>query len=687
MSKARRKPVKSLKRLRNIGIIAHIDAGKTTLTERILFYSHRIHRMGEVHDGNATMDFMPEEQERGITITSACTSVDWRDFRINVIDTPGHVDFTIEVERSLRVLDGAVGVFSAVEGVEPQSETVWRQSERYKVPKLAFVNKMDRVGADFERVLQDMETKLGARPVAVTVPDGQGAELTGIFDLIRGRRICYDPDSFGQDFQERDMAPEEWERLGPWREKLIETAADHDDTLLEAYLAGETVDEERLKAGLREAVLGLSAVPVFAGSALKNTGVQPVLDAVCDLLPSPLDVPPIKGMNPDTRQPRVVEASQDEPFTALAFKVTLESGRKLVLMRIYAGTLESGATVYNQTRQVEERVARLFTLHAGRKEKVELAAVGDIVAAAGMKHARTGDTLTLKGNPVILERISEYKPVISLALEPHNSEEADKLTEVLERYLLEDPTLRVEADEETGQMILSGMGELHLQVILERLRREYGLEPRSGRPQVVYQETVAASGKAEAVFHKELGETMHHGQVALVVDPLPRDKGMDIVFEVDTRETSGTLVDAVYEGVEDGLQAGVLKGFPVQDVRVRIKNLVPRDGESTPVGFRLAASMALKQALEDAGPLLLEPIMWIEVSVPEEFTGEVIGLLSSKGAKIENLYDKAGQKTVQALAPLAALFGVSTELRSASQGRAGLMMKFFRFDVLEQSAS
>lgn len=683
MSKSNAPSAKVLSSLRNIGIIAHIDAGKTTLTERILYYSGKIHRIGEVHEGTATMDYMPEEQERGITITSAMTSCKWDPCMINIIDTPGHVDFTIEVERSLRVLDGAVGVFCGVSGVEPQSETVWRQSEAYHVPKLAFVNKMDRLGADFENVVESIRTKLAANPVPIQYPHGQGDEFEGVFDLIEMKSLKYDQESNGESFSVVELTEDELTLLNPWREKLIETASDEDEEILDLYLSGEDVSPAKIRAALRKATLAQRIVPVLVGSALKNIGVQPVMAAVCDYLPSPLEVPPATGIDPESKSKVSFDVSHKEPLSALVFKVAMDSGRKLALMRIYSGRIDAGETVFNITQGEKERVARLFRLHAGRKEKIDSAFAGDMVAAAGMKFARTGDTLCDQASPILLEQIADYKPVISLAIEPRNSEESEKLDEVLEKYLLEDPTLELKRDEDTDQIILSGMGELHLDVILERLKREYKLEPRAGKPQVVYVETVSAKGKGHGEFHRELGEDMHYGNVSVTVEPLAREAGRKISFEVDPEQWPAAWLEAVEEGLADSLQSGVIRGYPVQDIHVRVTGLDRQDGESSPVGYRMASAKALKDALADAGAKLMEPIMYVEISVPEDFVGEVVGLLGSKGAKIENMIDRTGQKVVQGLAPLASLFGFSTDLRSATQGRAGFVMKFSRFDVLE----
>jgi elongation factor G len=666
--------------LRNIGIIAHIDAGKTTLTERILYFSGRIHRMGEVHDGTATMDFMPEEQERGITITSACTTCAWKAHQINIIDTPGHVDFTIEVERSLRVLDGAVGVFCAVSGVEPQSETVWRQSVDYGVPKLAVINKLDRPGADFEAVLAAMREKLRANPVAVSIPVGQGPALAGIIDLVAMERL-----TFGQGGAEVSHAPlsaAEAELAGPWREKLVEAACEYDETVLGAYLSGEPIDPVLLVAALRAGAIAHGLVPVFAASALKNIGIQPVLDGVLAYLPSPLDREGAVGVDPETKAAVIFPPETDAPLAALVFKVSMETGRRQVFARVYSGRIEAGKDVYNATRGEIERPARLFHLHAGHREKAEIADPGEIVAIAGMRHAATGDTLCNRDAPILLETIAGYKPVISLALEPRNAEETERLGEVLDKLTQEDPTLTLTHDADTGQMILSGMGELHLDVVLERARREYGVAPRAGKPQVVYQETVTTEAAGEGAFERELGERFHHGRVTLSVAPLPREAGREIVFELDRQTYPPAWSAAMAEGLEDGLQSGPLSGHPVQDVRVRVTGIFPVEGKTTDVGCRMAASQALKAALTAARPALLEPIMELEIGVPDAFIGDVAGLLGSKGAKIENMVDRGGHKTVTALAPLRQMFGFSTELRSATQGRAGMTMRFLKFDLL-----
>lgn len=676
-----------LKKIRNIGIIAHIDAGKTTLTERILFYTNKIHRLGEVHDGTATMDFMPEEQQRGITIGSACTSCHWSGRQINIIDTPGHVDFTIEVERALRVLDGAVGVFCAVGGVEPQSETVWRQSEHYQVPKLAFVNKMDRVGADFFGVVQEIEDKLGANPLVMQIPVGQGREFSGIIDLLGFKFLTFDPKSSGSTVQESELSPEQTAEARKFREKLIENLADFDETLLERYLAGQEISSDTLIPIIRKTVINFQTVPIFLGSALKNIGVQPLLHAICEFLPSPLEVSQVQGVDPETGKVKSFPVALDAPLSALVFKISMETGRIVCLMRLYSGRIQAGENIHNVTQGKEHRAARLFTLHAEHKERLQEARAGEIVAVAGLKEARTGDTYCGQAQQIILEQISEYKPVISLALEPRNAPEEEKLLQGLEKLLKEDPTLSLTRDEDTEQIILSGMGELHLEVILERLKREYKVDLRSGKPQVVYRETVGSSARVEDEFFRELGEEWHYGHITLAVEPMPRSQENLIVIEPDRSLFPRNWVESVYQALEDGLQSGVLKGFPVQGVRVRVLDLKRSQEHSSAIGYHMAAGGALKKGLLQASPLLMEPIMRVDIVVPEDFVGEVISLLGGKGGKVENMYERGGGKVIQALCPLRHLFGFSTDLRSATQGRGNFIMKFDRFDVLESSAN
>ncbi len=674
----------SLSLVRNIGIIAHIDAGKTTVTERILYFSGAIHRMGEVHEGNATMDYLPEEQERGITITSACTTTQWQEYILNIIDTPGHVDFTIEVERSLRVLDGAVGVFCAVGGVEPQSETVWRQSEKFGVPKLAFINKLDRLGADFAAVLEDMRSKLRTTPLPLQIPDGQGQDFKGVIDLLRMRFLSFIPENKGANsqWQEAELTAEQELAARPWREQVLEKVAEQNDALLEAYLSGLPMDLDAVQTVIRHATLKGALVPVLCGSALKNAGIQPLMDAICLYLPSPEDAPAAKGVHPVSHDPVSLLADPDGPLAALVFKITIEAGRRLAYARIYSGTLAEGEQIRNVTQGQDERIAHIYRMHADKKQRLDKAGAGLIVALAGCKATRTGDTLATLHSPVLLEQITAYQPVISLALEPKTQADAKKLSEALQFFLLQDPTLFLSQDEETDQLILSGMGELHLDVVLERMRREYGVSPRTGNPQVLRQETILKTAVGQAVFERELAKIPHFGAVQIAVAPRDRDTGNAVRWTMDTQGWPEAWINAVEQGVADGLQSGVAKGYPVQDVLVEIMHLERRDGESSPVGYQMAAAQALKHALNEAGPVLLEPIMNIEMTVPDEFVGEVIGLFNSRGGRVGNMFDRSGAKVVTGMAPMRQLFGFSTALRSASQGRAGFTMRFARFDAL-----
>lgn len=673
--------------IRNIGIIAHIDAGKTTLSERMLFYSRKIHRMGEVHDGAATMDYMPEEQERGITITSACTSCQWREKMINLIDTPGHVDFTIEVERSLRVLDGAVGVFCAVGGVEPQSETVWRQSEHFAVPKIAFVNKMDRLGADFEAALEAIRRRLQTNAVAVTAPLGQGESFAGVLDLISGETLTFDPADQGRTVLRVPFSPREATLAAPWRETLLEKLAEADDKFLELWMEG-SFSREDVRAALRRATLSRGLTPVLCGSALRNAGVQPVLDAVCDYLPSPLDVPAPVGRDAQGRE-EAVEPDPDAPPVALVFKVLMENGRKLSFLRLYAGQIREGDSLRNVTRKSDDRVGRIFRLHADRREQLESASAGEIAAVVGLRTAHTGETYTARARELVLESIEAYAPVLTLALEPRNADEGKTLDEALARYVEEDPTFQVSLDDDSGTRMVSGMGELHLDVLLERMRREYGISPRAGQPQVVLRETVRREAEAEAVFDKELGKEHHQGAVALRVAPLARHTGNQVTvgdfLPADPQEARKilppALLQAALDGVRDGLQSGELTGWPLVDVAVTLTNVERREGLTTIPGCHMAAGQALREALSKAAPVALEPVMRVEINVPEDFLGPAISLFTAAGGKVEDLEDHAGRKLLRGTAPLRRLFGFSTSLRSATQGRAGLMLAFDRFDL------
>ncbi len=672
-------------KLRNIGIIAHIDAGKTTLTERILFYTRKIHRMGEVHEGTATMDFMPEEQERGITITSACTTCHWKDRVINIIDTPGHVDFTIEVERCLRVLDGAVGVFCAVAGVEPQSETVWRQSEQFGVPKLAFVNKMDRPGADFDRTVQAIRTRLGANAVPVTIPVGSGADFSGVIDLIRAKVLSFLEDDEGMTVSESAPEGDLKEACSKARDHMLESLADVDDVFMEKYLEG-SVTEDDIRSAMRRAVLARTFTPVLAGSALGNKGVQPLLDAICDFLPSPCDLPPVKGL--DAKGESVsVPLTEDGPFVGLVFKVVMEDGRKTAFLRVYSGRFDEGDSLTNVNRGKDDRVGRIYRLHADHREQLKSASAGDIVAVVGLRSAHTGETYA-KGIDVRLEAIESYAPVITLALEPRNADEGKVLDEALARYTEEDPTLLSHFDEETGMRTISGMGELHLDVTLERMRREYHISPRVGAPEVIMRETITGTGEGDCVFDRELGKVQHFGHVSVSVAPRPRGAGNTVKpgsFLPEDKIAAAKVIQkellaAALEGATDALQSGDLTGYPVVDVAVTITGIERRDGVASEPGCRMAAAQALKQALAAASPVILEPVMNVTISCPEAELGSAISLFGTLGGKIDEMEDNSGQKVVHGTASLRKLFGFSTKLRSATQGRAGLVMSFSRFD-------
>jgi elongation factor G len=677
----------SIKHIRNIGIIAHIDAGKTTLSERMLFYSRKIHRMGEVHDGAATMDYMPEEQERGITIMSACTTCQWGENTINLIDTPGHVDFTIEVERSLRVLDGAVGVFCAVGGVEPQSETVWRQSEDFGVPKIAFINKVDRLGADFEAVLEAMRQRLQTNAVALTIPMGQGENFRAVLDLVNEQTLTFDLADQGQTVHRAPFTEEEAALAAPWRETLLEKLAEADETFVDLYLEG-AFTLAHVQAALRRATLARALTPVFCGSALRNMGVQPVLDAVCSLLPSPADVPAPVGHDAEGHE-IVVEATPDAPAVALVFKVLMENGRKLAFVRMYAGRIHEGENLRNTASGKDDRLGRIYRPHADRREQLETAEAGEIVVVVGLRSAHTGETYTARERQLALESIDAYAPVITLALEPRNADESKILDEALARYTEEDPTLLAQQDEDTGTRNVSGMGELHLDVLLERMKREYGISPRAGNPQVVLRETVRKEAEAAAMFDKELGKERHQGSVALRVAPRARGTGNAVevgdFLPQDAAEARKVLprvyLDAALEGVRDALQSGDLTGYPVEDVTVTLTSVERLEGVTTVPGSRMAAGQALREALAAASPVVLEPVMRVEITAPEDFLGAAITMFTTCGGKVEDMEDHGGRKTLRGTAPLRRLFGFSTSLRSVTQGRTGLVMTFDRFDL------
>jgi elongation factor G len=669
-----------LNRIRNIGIMAHIDAGKTTVSERILYYTGRSHKMGEVHDGEAVMDWMRQEQERGITITSAVTTCPWRGHEIHLIDTPGHVDFTIEVERSLRVLDGAVAVFDAVNGVEPQSETVWHQADKYRVPRLTFINKMDRVGANFLGTVEMMKDKLGAHPVLIQLPLGAEDRFQGVIDLIKRKAVIWDEETLGATFREVDIPPDFHSEVQKYREKLLEALAEKSDPIMEGYLGGQDIPAGEIHRVLREATLKVELVPVLCGAALRNKGIQPLLDAVVEYLPSPQDVPPVQGFNPRTGQPESRQSSDQEPFAALAFKIITDEGRKLTYLRVYSGVLQAEQEVYNSTKGKRERVARLFRMHANKKERIAGVRAGDIIAAAGLKETATGDTLCNEDHPITLERIDFYEPVTSVAIEPKSRPDQEKMDFVLQKLVEEDPTFRVKFDEDTGQTIISGMGELHLDVIVRRLQEDFHVSVNVGKPQVVYRETISEVTEAEAKFEREIEGAMNFGHVRLRLEPRPRGSGVEFVSTSSDGAVPLEFIPSIEAGVKESTGTGPLAGYPVVDVKVILLGGGFREGSSTPLAYQVAAAMAFREGCQKAQPVLLEPIMKTEVVVPEEFVGEVIGDLGARKARIEQILAKGKVSLVEAFVSLKEMFGYSTDLRSLSQGRGTFTMQFYRFD-------
>jgi elongation factor G len=669
-----------LDKTRNIGIIAHIDAGKTTVTERILYYTGRVHKMGEVHDGEATMDWMLEERERGITITSAVTSVTWRGHSINIIDTPGHVDFTIEVERSLRVLDGAVGVFCAVGGVEPQSETVWHQADRYKVPKIAFINKMDRIGADFFRAVQMIKDRLGATPLILQLPWGSEDTYTGIIDLVKMKAIVWEDESLGAQFQEVPIPSDLMEEASSYRDQLLEILADKDDVIMTKYLGEEDIEPQELKRAIRAATVKLQGVPILCGAALRNKGIQPLLDTIVDCLPSPAEVPPIVGHDPVSGLGDTRPSTSKAPFSALAFKVQMDQGRKLTYMRVYSGSAKVGDSVYNPGRNVKEKLARLLKMHSNKRERIEQASAGDIVGVMGLKFATTGDTLCSEDHPILLEPIRFNQPVITMAIEPKGIQDQDKLMDALGKLADEDPTFKYRVDEETGQTVISGMGELHLEIAVNRLRRDFSVETNKGKPQVVHRETISKAVLHEEIFQKELAGQQHYAGVKIQISPLPRGSGNRIVDRCGNPNLAEESMNAIKEGLEEAASTGVLMGYPVIDVETALVDVKIHELYSDPLAFRVAASMAFRNASESADPVLLEPVMKAEILVPEEFMGEVIGDLNARQGKIEQITNKGPVQVLAASVPLSKMFGYSTALRSVSQGRGTFTMQFSHYD-------
>ena len=672
--------------IRNIGIMAHIDAGKTTTTERVLYYTGRTHRMGEVDAGSTEMDWMDQERERGITITSASTTCFWRDYQINIIDTPGHVDFTVEVERSLRVLDSAVIIFDAVSGVEPQSETVWRQADQYHVPRVAFINKMDRVGADFFMSVRSIAERLGAYPVPIQLPLGQEATFTGVIDLIQMQSVVWEEETLGADFHMREIPAAEREQALHYREKLLEAVAEQDESLLRKYVEGSEISEQEIRTAIRKATLALRITPVLCGASFKNKGVQPLLDAVVDYLPSPVDLPPVTGVNPRTGEEEKRSPADEDPVAALAFKITTDPYvGQLCYFRVYSGTVESGSYVYNSTKGVRERIGRLLQMHANKREEVKSVQAGNIAAAVGLKRTKTGDTLCDESHPILLEAIEFPTPVLSVAIEPKTKEGADRLSRALQALGNEDPTFQNGVDEETGQTIISGMGELHLEIIVDRLLREFRVEANVGRPQVAYRETITRAVDVDKRFVRQTGGRGQYGHVVLYVEPLDAGSGLQFEKKIVGGIIPREYIPAVEKGVREAAGSGVLAGYPVVDVKVTLTDGSYHEVDSSDLAFKIAGSMAFKEAVKQGAPILLEPIMQVDVVVPEEFLGEVIGDLNARRGRVLGIDTRPAARVVQAEVPLATMFGYATDLRSATQGRATHTMQFARYESLPGS--
>jgi elongation factor G len=676
-----------LERVRNIGIMAHIDAGKTTTTERILYYTGRTHKMGEVHEGAATMDWMAQEQERGITITSAATTAFWRDFRINIIDTPGHVDFTVEVERSLRVLDGAIAVFDSVAGVEPQSETVWRQADKYKVPRIAFINKMDRTGADFFASVQSMVDRLGAHPVPVQLPIGQEEHFRGVVDLVEMKAVVW-TDDLGTNMNEEEIPAELAEQAHEYHHQLIDAVADHDDELMETYLDDEEkVTPDMLRRALRKATLDISVTPVLCGTAFKNKGIQPLLDAVIDYLPSPLDVPPVHGIDPRTEHELSRRPANDEPFAALAFKVMSDPYvGKLTYIRVYSGEMKQGDRLLNTTTGKTERVGRILQMHANHREERDLLGAGEIAAIVGLKATTTGDTLAVDTAPIRLESMTFPDPVIAVAIEPKTKGDQDKLGSGLQRLSEEDPTFQVRTDEETGQTIISGMGELHLEIIVDRLMREFSVDANVGRPQVAYRETVGQPvQKIEGKFVRQTGGRGQYGHAVIDLDPTEPGEGYEFIDKIVGGKIPREYISSVDLGIQEAMESGVLAGYPVVDIRITLVDGSFHDVDSSEMAFKIAGSMAFKNAMQRAKPKLLEPVMAVEVVTPDDYLGDVMGDLNSRRGRVEGLEPRGNAQAIRAKVPLATMFGYATDLRSTTQGRATFTMQFDRYEEVPQS--
>ncbi|BCS81704.1 elongation factor G [Anaerocellum diazotrophicum] len=674
-----------LEKTRNIGIMAHIDAGKTTTTERILFYTGKVHKMGEVHEGTATMDWMEQEQERGITITSAATTCEWKGHRINIIDTPGHVDFTVEVERSLRVLDGAIAVFCAKGGVEPQSETVWRQADKYRVPRIAYVNKMDIMGANFFNVIDMMKERLGANPVAIQVPIGKEDTFRGIVDLLTMKAIIY-VDDLGKVSQETEIPEDVKDIAEEYRIKLLEAVAETDEEIMMKYLEGEEITVEELKAAIRKATINMQMTPVLCGSSYRNKGVQPLLDAVVDYLPSPVDIAAVKGFSPDTGEEIERKTSEDEPFCALAFKIMSDPYvGKLTFLRVYSGVLHAGSYVYNSTKNKKERVGRLLHMHANHREDVDAVYAGDICAAIGLSNTTTGDTLCDENHPIVLESMEFPEPVIQVAIEPKTKADQEKMGIALQRLAEEDPTFKVSTNHETGQTLIAGMGELHLEIIVDRMRREFKVEVNVGKPQVAYKETIKKSVKVEGKYIRQSGGRGQYGHVWLELEPLERGAGYEFVNKIVGGVIPKEFIPSVDAGVQEAMQSGVLAGYPVVDVRVTLFDGSYHEVDSSDMAFRIAAAQAFREGMKKADPVLLEPIMKVEVVVPEEYMGDVMGDINSRRGRIEGMELRGNAQVIRAYVPLAEMFGYATDLRSKTQGRGTYTMQFDHYEEVPKN--
>ncbi len=671
-----------IEKTRNIGIMAHIDAGKTTTTERILFYTGRVHKIGEVHDGAATMDWMVQERERGITITSAATTCYWQGHRINIIDTPGHVDFTVEVERSLRVLDGAIAVFCSVGGVEPQSETVWRQADRYQVPRIAYVNKMDRVGANFYNVVDMMRKRLGANAIPIQLPIGAEDSFSGMVDLVRMKAIVY-ADDLGTKREETDIPADMLEEVTEARERLLEVVAELDDELMVKYLEGEELTVEEIKRALRKGTLATKIVPVLCGSSFKNKGVQSLLDAVIDYLPAPSDLPPVEGTDPKTGEIITRELTDDAPFSALAFKIMTDPYvGKLAFFRVYSGVLKAGSYVYNATTGRKERIGRILQMHANHREEKEAVYSGEIAAAVGLKNTTTGDTLTVEEAPILLEALEFPAPVIDRAIEPKTKADQDRLSIGLQRLSEEDPTFQVRTDEETGQTIISGMGELHLEVIVDRLQREFNVAANVGKPQVAYRETITKAVRSEGKFIRQTGGHGQYGHIVLEIEPLERGSGFQFESKIVGGAVPKEYIPAVEAGVKEAMLSGVLAGYPVVDVKVTAVDGSYHEVDSSEMAFKIAGSLGFREGMKKAGPVLLEPIMQVEVVTPEEFLGDVLGNLNARRGRIEGIEVRGASQVIRAVVPLKEMFGYATDLRSMTQGRASYVMRFAHYEIV-----